>query len=117
MMNAKEKECMYYLIHNRTELTDQITRLQKNLEVSEKEHYRTIQQLAIAVKALQFYADTTTWWCCHKSQCAYVDGTVARQALQEIEEVKTSVKSTFAKETLKEMEEVATETIKERRIK
>lgn len=83
MMNAAEQEYMDYLIHNRMELTKQNTRWLEEIEQLEK-------KLAIAVKALQFYADTTTWWCCHEGQCAYVDGSVARQALKEMEETNES---------------------------
>lgn len=46
MMNAKEKEYMDYLIHNRTELTNQITRHLDTLILLEK-------KLEIAVKALK----------------------------------------------------------------
>lgn len=60
MMNAEEGEYMDYLIHNRTQLTkqighhlDEILRLQNLLKVSEKAHYKTLQQLAIATKALR----------------------------------------------------------------
>lgn len=47
-MNAKEKEYMDYLIHNRNQLTEQNTRI---LE----EALRLQKKLDIAVKALNFY--------------------------------------------------------------
>lgn len=68
MMNAEEEEYMDYLIHNRRQLTNQNTKLldeievlQNRLEVSEKEHYKTLQQLAIATKALREYANEENW--------------------------------------------------------
>jgi hypothetical protein len=54
-------------------LEDQVESLQKKLE--------------IATKALKHYADTATWDCCERCQCAYVDGSVAATALKEMEEV------------------------------
>lgn len=45
------------------------------------------KKLEIATKALKEYADTTTWDCCERCQCAYVDGSVAAVALKEMEEI------------------------------
>ena len=42
------------------------------------------KKLEIAVKALEFYAGRKTWEPCHKTQCAYVDGYTAQQALNEL---------------------------------
>lgn len=94
MMNAEEQEYMDYLIHNRMQLTNQITKhldelllLQNRLEVSEKEHYKTLQQLAIATKALREYADPEIWEMdgfCYKDRC------IAEQALKEIDLVGVS---------------------------
>lgn len=61
-----------------------IKRLQKNLEVSEKEHYKALQQLSIATKALEEYADPQMW---EMDGFCYKDGDVARQALKEMEKV------------------------------
>lgn len=89
MMNAEE-EYMDYLIHNRSQLTNQNTKLldeiemlQNRLEVAEKEHYKTLQQLAIARKALREYANckSTEWMTC----------VIADKALKEIDLVGTSV--------------------------
>lgn len=95
MMNAEEEEYMDYLIHNRRQLTNQNTKLldeievlQNRLEVSEKEHYKTLQQLAIATKALREYADPQIWEMdgfCYKDRC------IAEQALKEIDLLGTSV--------------------------
>ena len=66
----------------------QIYQLQNLLEVSEKEHYKTLQQLAIATKALREYADPQIWEMdgfCYKDRC------IAEQALKEIDLVGTSV--------------------------
>lgn len=46
MMNAKEQEYMDYLIHNRTQLTNQITRHLDRIDLLEK-------KLDIAVKAFK----------------------------------------------------------------
>lgn len=46
--------------------------------------FRAEKKLETAVKALKFYADRKTWNCCHRNQCAYVDGYIAQQALKEI---------------------------------
>lgn len=64
------------------ESSSKIKRLQNLLDVSENEHYKTIQQLAIATKALQYYAEGT------------LGSSVARQALKEIDLVGTSVSLT-----------------------
>lgn len=69
-----------------------IKQLQKNLEVSENEHYKTLQQLAIATKALREYAEDTYWW-----STKYMDEAIfrekgyeiAQQALKEIDLVGT----------------------------
>lgn len=53
----------------------EIKRLQNLLEVSEKEHYKTLQQLAIATKALEEY-----------KRCK--NGSYANKALALIKEVK-----------------------------
>ena len=86
-MNAEEKEYMEYLIHNRTQLTNQITRHLDDLLLLQK-------KLDIAVKALKEYTidkwqfedeyynypfDTGGW--CH-----------AEEALREIDLVGTSEK-------------------------
>ena len=62
----------------------EIKRLQNLLEVSEKEHYKTLQQLAIAVNALREYANCkpTEWMTC----------VTADKALKEIDLVRTSEK-------------------------
>jgi cell division septum initiation protein DivIVA len=94
-MNAEEQEYMDYLIHNRRQLTNQNTKLldeievlQNRLEVSEKEHYKTLQQLAIATKALIEYAGPQIWG---MDGFCYKDGSIAEQALKEIDLVGTSV--------------------------
>ena len=43
------------------------------------------EQLKIAVEALKTYADTKTYDCCAKMDCAYVDGSIAQIALNIIE--------------------------------
>ena len=48
------------------------------------------QQLAIAVKALEYYKDKKTWCLCEKSQCAYVDGMTADLALKKIKELENA---------------------------
>lgn len=78
MMNAEEQEYMDYLIHNRTQLTNQITRhLDELLLLQEK--------LDIAVKALKEYAkdDFLT-----AGGGRYVNPNpfLARKALKEMEE-------------------------------
>jgi hypothetical protein len=45
------------------------------------------EQLKIAVEALKTYADTKTYDCCAKMDCAYVDGSIAQNALNIIEEM------------------------------
>lgn len=71
MMNAKEKEYMDYLIHNRNQLTEQISRRLDNIGLLQK-------KLDIAVKALDFYK---------KDVCGepYISK-IATEALREIEE-------------------------------
>ena len=55
-----------------------------------KDGYKTAREielekkLEIAIEALGFYADRKTWNCCHRNQCAYVDGYIAQQALKEM---------------------------------
>lgn len=80
MMNAEEQEYMDYLIHNRTQLTNQITRHLDEIDVLQK-------KLAIATKALKKidpeivpFKDFN-----HRGAILY---SIARQALKEIEEVK-----------------------------
>lgn len=51
-MNAVEKEYMDYLIHNRTELTNQIARQLDTIRLLQK-------KLEIATKALDFYKKDT----------------------------------------------------------
>jgi hypothetical protein len=65
-------------------LGGQIKHLQTLLEVSEKEHHKTLQQLAIATKALEEYANCkpTEWMTC----------VTADKALKEIDLVGTSTK-------------------------
>lgn len=46
------------------------------------------KQLKIAVEALEVYADSRTWDCCCRNQCAYVDGFEAAEALAKIKEIK-----------------------------
>ena len=58
------------------DLEGDIELLQNRLEVSEKEHYRTLQQLAIAVKALKKLTRHCDKW------------EVARKALKDMEEVR-----------------------------
>ena len=48
---------------------------------------RIEKQLEIAVKALEVYADSRTWDCCCRNQCAYVDGFEASEALRKINEL------------------------------
>ena len=72
MMNAEEQEYMDYLIHNRTQLTNQITRHLDRIDLLEK-------KLDIAVSALQYYAEGT------------LGSSVAEQALKEIDLLGTSV--------------------------
>jgi hypothetical protein len=58
------------------QLVSKTEQLQKNLEVSEKAHYKTLEQLRIATKALEYCADENK------------DGDLpeeARQALKEME--------------------------------
>lgn len=43
------------------ESTSEIKRLQNLLEMSENEHYKTLQQLSIATKALREYANEENW--------------------------------------------------------
>lgn len=80
-MNTEEKEYMDYLIHNRNELTNQITQHLDRIELLQK-------KLNIATKALKFYSDMKTWDYCIKCQCSYVDCMVADTALREMEGVK-----------------------------
>ena len=77
MMNAEEQEYMDYLIHNRTQLTNQITRHLDEIELLQK-------KLDVAVKALDFYK---------KDVCGepHISG-IAKKALKEIDLVGTSVK-------------------------
>lgn len=96
MMNAKEKEYMDYLIHNRNQLTEQISRHLNDLLLLQN-------KLDIAVKALKEYADESSWVDCKTvdddfeyiaRKCAwYIDvyGT-AQKALKEINLVGTSAK-------------------------
>lgn len=70
------------------ELVQKMHTLENCLEVSEKAHYRTLEQLRIATKALEVYANTNTWCICNKLDCSYVDGSVACIALKEMEGVK-----------------------------
>lgn len=65
MMNAEEQEYMDYLIHNRKQLTNQITRHLDRIDQLEK-------QLNIATKALQYYG--------------ILGSSVAQQVLKEMEE-------------------------------
>lgn len=53
-MNAEEQEYMDYLIHNRTQLTNQITRHLDELLLLQK-------KLDIATKALKKYANEKNW--------------------------------------------------------
>lgn len=80
----------------------EIKRLQNLLEMSEKEHYKTLQQLAIATKALREYADENSWVDCKtvdddfeyiERKCAwYTDGyEPAQKALKDIDLVGTSM--------------------------
>ena len=72
MMNAQEQEYMDYLIHNRTQLTNQITRHLDRIDLLEK-------KLDIATKALQLYSEGT------------LGSSVVQKALKEIDLVGTSV--------------------------
>lgn len=76
------------------ESSSEIKRLQNLLEVSEKEHYKTLQQLDIATKALKEY--TIDNWNFEDEYYNYPLGSGgwchAEEALQEIELVGTSVK-------------------------
>lgn len=66
MMNAEEQEYMDYLIHNRTQLTNQITRHLDEIDLLEK-------KLNIATSALEYYAEGT------------LGSSVAEQALKDID--------------------------------
>ena len=46
------------------------------------------KKLEIAVSVLEEYADARTWDCCHRNQCAYVNGFEAALALAQIKEIK-----------------------------
>lgn len=66
-----------------TDYNKQLTYLIKQRDIYNKELEK---KLKTAVKALKFYADRKTWNCCHRNQCAYVDGYIAQQVLKEIKE-------------------------------
>lgn len=84
-----ERELPCVLVQEYLKSGYEIKRLQNLLEVSEKEHYKTLQQLSIATKALKRYEDKQNWDIRGVSFMKYNKGfTVARQALKEIEEVK-----------------------------
>lgn len=88
MMNAKEKEYMDYLIHNRTELTNQITRHLDEIVLLQK-------KLDIATKALEEYTTNESYKLCivycHYGKPVHASD-VAIKALKEIDLVGTSAK-------------------------
>lgn len=71
-MDGKEKEYMDYLIHNRMQLTNQITKHLDQIDLLQK-------KLDIATKALKEYANCkpTEWMSC----------VTAEKALKEMEEI------------------------------
>lgn len=82
----REQPCV--LVQEYLESSYKIKQLQKNLEVSEKEHYKTLQQLSIATKALREYArgDSDAGDGCLYEMPA---PSLAQQALKEIDLVGT----------------------------
>lgn len=86
MMNAKEKEYMDYLIHNRTELTNQNTRLLDEIELLQK-------KLDIAVKALEEIEKNATRKDIQTITALCLNNWLwAHKALKEIDLVGTSAK-------------------------
>lgn len=61
--------------------------LEDSLQTSWRNESKLKKQLEIAVKALEVYADSRTWDCCYRNQCAYVDGFEAAEALRNIKEL------------------------------
>jgi hypothetical protein len=76
---------------NKSELVCLVNILERVIREDTNEKTSMQKKLNIATSALRFYSDTTTWECCYKCQCAYVDGMVAQQALKEIDLVGTSM--------------------------
>ena len=64
-----------------------ITNLKAIFDEQNKKLTKVKKQLAIAVKALEYYKDKKTWCLCEKCQCAYVDGMTADLALKKIKEL------------------------------
>lgn len=76
MMNSEEKEYMDYLIHNRTQLTNQITQHLDRIELLQK-------QLSIAAKALKDIKEHTK-----ELPLPSYTGMLCDKALEEMEGVK-----------------------------
>lgn len=66
---------------------EKISQLEKRLEVSEKAHYRTLEQLRIATKALEYYTLEDAYVSCYGNP-VNPNPMVARKALKEMEGVK-----------------------------
>lgn len=84
MMNEEEKEYMDYLIHNRMQLTNQITKHLDNIILLQK-------KLDIAVKALNRIREVSAY---NPGQLSYVGQFATRKvktALKEIDLIGTSV--------------------------